>query len=42
VRDHGAVSAEPARYRRSLLDAVTDDGLEELTDAGQLSRRQLD
>jgi hypothetical protein len=31
VRDHGAVSADPARYRQSLLDAVTDDGLEELT-----------
>jgi hypothetical protein len=26
-----AMSADPARYRQSLLDAVTDDGLEELT-----------
>jgi hypothetical protein len=25
------MSADPVRYRQSLLDALTDDGLEELT-----------
>ena len=25
------MQADPARYRQSLLDALTDDGLEELT-----------